>query len=72
MKRYDVAIIGVGIVGASALYALTRAGLRAVLAGAEGLDVVGEAASAAGVRDAVGRAALSFERVVEAGPARNG
>lgn len=30
MKRYDVAVIGVGIVGASALYALTRAGLRAV------------------------------------------
>jgi glycine/D-amino acid oxidase-like deaminating enzyme len=30
MKRFDVAVIGVGIVGASALYALTRAGLRAV------------------------------------------
>ena len=30
MKRCDVAIIGVGIVGASALYALTRAGVRAV------------------------------------------
>ena len=30
MKRYDVAVIGLGIVGASALYALTGAGLRAV------------------------------------------
>lgn len=28
MKRYDVAVIGVGIVGASAMYALTRAGAR--------------------------------------------
>src|SRR5262245_11221089 len=30
MKRYDVAVIGLGIVGASALHALTRAGLRTV------------------------------------------
>ena len=30
MKRYDVAVIGLGIVGASALYALVRAGARAV------------------------------------------
>jgi glycine/D-amino acid oxidase-like deaminating enzyme len=30
MKRYDVAVIGVGIVGASAIYALTRAGARVV------------------------------------------
>ena len=30
MKRYDVAVIGVGIVGASAVYALARAGARVV------------------------------------------
>jgi glycine/D-amino acid oxidase-like deaminating enzyme len=30
MKRYDVAVIGIGIVGASAVYALTRAGARVV------------------------------------------
>ena len=38
MKRYDVAVIGVGIVGASAIYALVRAGARvvAVDAGAPG------------------------------------
>jgi glycine/D-amino acid oxidase-like deaminating enzyme len=30
MKRYDVAVIGAGIVGASAVYALTRAGARVV------------------------------------------
>jgi glycine/D-amino acid oxidase-like deaminating enzyme len=35
MKHYDVAVIGVGIVGASALHALTRAGLRAVAFEAE-------------------------------------
>jgi glycine/D-amino acid oxidase-like deaminating enzyme len=38
MKHYDVAVIGVGIVGASAVYALARAGARviAVDAGAPG------------------------------------
>ena len=38
MKRYDVAVIGVGIVGASAVYALARAGARVVAldAGAPG------------------------------------
>ena len=30
MKRYDVAVIGLGIVGASAVYALARAGARVV------------------------------------------
>src|SRR5205823_1452538 len=30
LKSYDVAVIGLGIVGASALYALTRAGARVV------------------------------------------
>jgi glycine/D-amino acid oxidase-like deaminating enzyme len=30
MKRYDVAVIGLGIVGASAVHALTRAGARVV------------------------------------------
>ena len=30
MKRYDVAVIGVGIVGASAVYALTRAGASVI------------------------------------------
>jgi len=30
MKRYDVAVIGVGIVGASAVHALTRAGARVI------------------------------------------
>ncbi len=30
MNRYDVAVIGLGIVGASALYALARVGVRAV------------------------------------------
>jgi len=30
MKRYDVAVIGVGIVGASAIYALARAGQRVI------------------------------------------
>jgi glycine/D-amino acid oxidase-like deaminating enzyme len=38
MKRYDVAVIGIGIVGASAVYALARAGARVVAleAGAPG------------------------------------
>ena len=38
MKRYDVAVIGVGIVGASAVYALARAGARVIAldAGAPG------------------------------------
>jgi len=30
MKRYDVAVVGLGIVGASALHALARAGLHTV------------------------------------------
>src|SRR5919204_4877306 len=30
MKSYDVAVVGVGIVGASAIYALARAGVRVV------------------------------------------
>jgi glycine/D-amino acid oxidase-like deaminating enzyme len=30
MKRYDVAVVGTGIVGASAVYALTRAGARVI------------------------------------------
>ena len=30
MTRYDVAVVGVGIVGASAVYALTRAGARVI------------------------------------------
>src|SRR5262245_31091076 len=30
IQRYDVAVIGVGIVGASAVYALARAGARVV------------------------------------------
>src|SRR5262245_41310933 len=39
MKRYDVAVIGVGIVGASAVYALGRAGARVIAldAGAPGM-----------------------------------
>lgn len=43
MKRYDVAVIGVGIVGASAVYALARAGARvvAVDAGAPGAGTSG-------------------------------
>ena len=35
MKRYDVAVIGVGIVGASAIYALVRAGARVVAVDAD-------------------------------------
>src|SRR5712692_10867165 len=30
MKRFDVAVVGVGIVGASAVYALARAGARVI------------------------------------------
>ena len=43
MKRYDVAVVGMGIVGASALYALARAGARvlALDAGAPGKGTSG-------------------------------
>ena len=30
MTRYDVAVLGLGVVGASAVYALTRAGARVI------------------------------------------
>ena len=43
MKRYDVAVIGVGIVGASAVYALTRAGARVVALDATSVGVSGAA-----------------------------